>query len=315
MSEEAVTVKPEKKTKKKLHPADKRFIELTKLLFGSMSGRSCAYAFFNVIEDGFILSNSTSPQTGSITYHDRLTEYSVSELSLHFVKVKDPDYLPRLRKICGVPEKGIWCLFALNALRMIGQKDLDNLVLTPAGRGALYMSSRGVPLNALDKKYVIGAPVTSFHVIKNLVDWWNGVQYVETDEFKNTVVQSCIDISPDTVVVDRGYSLPFDLDIFRHPDGSRVFVGTLDKMKVESIDGIDGVSIKEFIKRVANQPYTFKLLLWVLKDTYILHMTKFENDVVEIRTFRPNVVLVPLSDGVPITNRDLLCFSEEKYES
>lgn len=303
-----------KKSKKKLHPADKRFIELAKLLFSSLSGRICAYAFFNVIEDGFILSNSTNPPKGKSapSYHDRLTEYSVSELALHFVKVKDPDFLLRLRKICGIPEKGYWCLFACNAVSMIGLKDLDNLVLTPGDNGMVLMSPRGVPLNALNKRNIVGAPVTSFHVIKNLLEWWLGVQHVDSDEFRENMVHAVLPISEDTIVVDRGYSIPFRLDLFKRKDGSLVFKDTVDTMKIEAIEGVDGVSLREFVRRVANRPYTYEMLLWVLHDTYILHMTRFENDVVEVRTFRPNVALIPLDKNVPIINKDLLRFSEEK---
>lgn len=302
-----------KPKKKRVHSLDKRFLTIEKLLFSSLSMRACAYAYFNIIPNGCILSNSTKPPTAGqpISYHDRLIEYSVSDLTLHFIEIKDPDFLPRFKKICGIPDKGIWCAHVGNITRQMSQTHLDNLVLTPYYGGAKLLSPRGVADNQLDSSYLGVFPVKVYHVCRNLLEWWKGMQFTATEEFAATTPHAIMPIDITTPIVDRGYHLNFDLDILKRQDGTPVFRNKVNHMRFEAIDGIDGVSFKEFLKRVSTDPFTFDLMVWSISDTYVLHMTIFENDLVKVKTLRPNVVLIPLDAGTPTTNRDLLNFSEK----
>ena len=305
--------------KVKVHPEDKKYFNLMKLLISSLSMRMCNYAYFNIVPNGFILSNSTKPAmnkgatktkkgSATITPHDRLLEYCDSDLTLHFVELKDPAFLNKFKTMLGIPNNDeVWCSPVTNVNSIVRLDNLHNLTLTPGFGESKLLSQTGVPYSELTKKNVSAFPVKSFQVAKTLYDWWIGVDSTDKDEFKTKTQHVSFPLDPNKFnIVDRGYSIKFDLDNLVDNDGSSMFTNSISNLNIECIDGIDAVSVKEFIKKVQETPYTLDMLIWAFADTYILYMTRFENDVVRVRTLRPNILLIPLTADTPIIHKDLL---------
>ena len=315
---EKSTDKEVKATRSKLHPADKKFIDISKLLFSSLSMRTCVYAYFNVIDNGFILANSTKPPIAkkNAVLHDRLTEFADSDLTLHFVELKDKEYWDRLRKLCGVPERGVWCLLAANALKQITTVPLEKLTIVKgSSSGISYLASSGTALNTLSPKvHGVGISVTDFHVLSNLYKSKDELLFTESEEFKQCPHASVtLPVMLDTL--DREYTIDFELANLKRPDGSQVFLKKHRNIHLEAIDGIDGVSYREFIKKIANKDYTYEVNVWVTDDSYLSRMFCFENEWVRVRTLRPNVILIPLDSDIPLSDRNLLNVLEDTNDA
>lgn len=96
---------------KKVVSGDKIFVETCKMYLSSLSARACQYGYLNVAPGRIILSNSTSiPKE----HGDRIMDFGIGELGLHFLYFKDKEFLIKLKEFLKIPSDKCYCLLVSN---------------------------------------------------------------------------------------------------------------------------------------------------------------------------------------------------------
>ena len=109
----------------KLQPLSKEFLRKLRLYFSAVSGTRAQYCYFNFFE-GVVLSNSCSGGKGE-THGDRLMDFTVGELGLHFVKFKDVAFFREFRSVFQVPEREFFCIKIGDLISTLTNNDMNNL--------------------------------------------------------------------------------------------------------------------------------------------------------------------------------------------
>lgn len=287
---------------KKQKSPEKIFLEKFKLYFSSLSSRMSQYAYFNVAENTIILSNSTS---GTSTDHgDRLMDFSVPELGLHLMEFKDTEFFNQIVNALQIPRDRVFCIHVLNVLSLLGKHKLDefNFFFNEYGDWIMQTENR----KTYEKKNVIGFPVINFHLLKELHRWYLYLKDVSSDDHMSKYPYTFTDVDVEKIDVKaKTFFLDVDSSVFKDKEGKDIFVNVRPNVRVLCFDGLSCVSISEFIKKVIKKEFTFKLYSWVINNSYVLSMTLYEDDIVAVRSIRPNVLAIPVSDNVvfdPSTN-------------
>ena len=281
---------------------DREFTLKAKFIFGSTTGRIAPYAYFGVAPNLVILSNSTSPPPNK-DHGDRIMSYSVGELGMHFIEFKDEDFLTQFKALLQIPDGIIWCGHVVNVISLLGKYKVKELQLTINDVGEYLLHKKGS--TKIDKKNIVGFAIENFHVVSELFHWYKYVYSVGTPEHKKQYPWVEIPVETDPVMVGRVYFTEIDTDWFKHADGTPVFTGVRPKMQVMNIDGLSAVSLKECVKKLHGQEYSLTRYLWAVQNAYVLSVTRFENDMVVVRSIRPNVLSTPVSDSVGIAEKSV----------
>lgn len=307
--EEAPKPKPVKKKVAKKDNPDRIFLDKLKLYFSSLTARSAQYAYFNLDDNLVVLCNSTSGTPNDI-HGDKIMEYAVGELTFHFVYFKDTQFFNDLRNFLKVPEGLVYCVQILNVISLLNkcEKRSDISIFTNEVGDQIGML-KGT--TSYTKKNVFGYVVTSFHIVSLLMQWCRVVGEIGSSEHRNKHPHVDVALDPDIPLTGRVFTLPIDTLLFTHEDGSLVFKDVMPQMRILGLDGLTSVSLREFIRRVKKQPYTLQLYLWAVDDSYVLHMTTFENDMVSVKTFRPNILATPISNLVILDSKSMLPLTGE----
>ena len=80
-----------KKNKSEEELKEKTFLSECKLFLSTLTSRAVQFAYLNIAPNTIILSNSTSTGPG-IEHGDKLMNYSVGELCIHVVTLKNSNF-------------------------------------------------------------------------------------------------------------------------------------------------------------------------------------------------------------------------------
>ena len=276
---------------------EKIFKEKCKMYLGSVSARAISFAYFNLANDLVVLCNSTTPPPNKI-HGDRLMDYSVSELSFHFLYFKDREFLEKLRLILQIPDGVYYCINVILVLSIFSHYKLSELEVydNEFGDKVLNVKTR----STYDKKNVIGFPIYDIHVLNELYKWIRNIENIGTEEHKLSHPNTETSIDLNTTMHGRVYFNEFQLSYFKDRYDQEVFTHMQPSIRIVCLDGLSSPSLKQFIKKLPDDSYKFYQYLWVEVDTYILSMTIFENDIVTIKSIRPNLISLPISDNIKL---------------
>lgn len=282
---------------KKNSDEEKEFVEKCKFYFGSISARGISFAYFNIDTDLVILCNSTS-QPPNPLHGDRLMDYSVSELSFHFMHFKDREFLDKFCKFLQIPDGVYYCVNVILILSIFSNFKLSDLEVYENEYSDKVLINKG--RKTYDKKNVVGFYIYNFHVINELFKWYKYVSEIGTEEHKLSHPHIVRSMADKIDLHGRIYFTNINTDDFKDSHGQVVFRNVQPTVKILNLDGLSTVSIKQFINKMKT-PYTFYQYLWVVQHTYILSMTTFENDVVKIDSIRPNLMTIPIPSHIKIS--------------
>lgn len=271
---------------------EKNFLAACKLFFSTLTGRAVQFAYLNIAPNTIILTNSTTPGK-DVEHGDRLMNYSVGDLCMHVVTVKDTTFLPEILHYLEIPETEYCCLKMSNFLAWLNKyrrKDLeagwvdDRIILRP---------KRNETWNA---RHVVGFTLRNFHIIRVLHDLYEYIGKIGTEEHKKQYPHVQMKFPIDITTVGRVFFFPVETKWYQDGDES-LFQGYQPHVEILGLDGMSCVSLREFIRKLPEGSYTFDWYSWVLNRSAIFSMTRFENEMMEVRSIRPYTPTIPLQLG------------------
>lgn len=284
---------------KKVVSADKIFVETCKMYLSSLSARACQYGYLNVAPGRIILSNSTSMPK---EHGDRIMDFGIGELGLHFVYFKDKEFLIKLKEFLKIPSSGCYCLLVSNLVSILNKIKFDKLESFISEKGYHVLTAQGA--TDFTGKDIVAFPIYNFHIEKNLFDYWNYVQTIGSAEHRAEYPFCEFDLPVNPNIVKHIYFYSFDLKDFAKSNGEKI-VTESQPMRMMAIDGISNPSLQEFVKKLS-EPYTIKCYLWALSNSYVLSIIKFDNAVAQVISYRPNLLALRLPKSTIIETRESL---------
>lgn len=303
--------------KKQAPTPEKIFVDQCGLYFGSLSARGTMLAYFGIAKRTIVLCNSTSKMKDILSAHgDRIINYGVGELCLHILHVKDNTFWETLTNLLNLPA-GYWCIDLKNFLGLIKSYKSDKLECYLNDDGNLMMVNKSSA--KITDSNVIGYPVNTYHVIREITNWYKQVNQVGGEEHKKLYPHVEQDIPLDLKIYGRIYFYDVDFSVFKDAKGNSVFKDINPKQRIVGIDGLTSVSVQAFLKKLPFK-YTAKFYFWSVKNDYVRVLGLYEDDIVAVRSYRPHVLAVPLPkevkiDQTNINNGDLDNASESESES
>lgn len=269
----------------------KEFLTKCKKYLVSISSSRAQYCYFNFVKNTVILSNSTSGGKGQ-AHGDRLMDFTVGELALHFVHFKDLEFYKQLREFLDIPDDKFYCVHIVNLMSIINTVGIDNLDVSIIDG---YKVFRAIGDLAVNDKNKVGFEVTDFHVIRALLTWKNHLFKVISD---NQSVETGVDTE---VTSDNGMYFT-ELNI-RELHLDKYFPNVRPTIKFLSFDGLTTVSLKSFIKKIKSGSYNLKRFVWV-ENELIYSYSVYEDNFVKVLSYRPNIASLPLIADVVIQKKD-----------
>lgn len=261
---------------------DKVFNKYVKMIFSSLTARTCIYVYFNIIPGVLIFSNSTESKA---PHGNRIMNYSVSELSMHFVTLHK-DFLDDLYRVLCIPQNEVFCLNTKQLIAALSKIKYEEIV-TFRDEELLVMHGKKDTKTCT----VIGEVIDNFHIIKYMHDWYYRVEEMGTEEHKAKYawIEKAVDVTP--VFFKNLYEVPIHTTDFVK-NNERIFKKDA-VLHTVGFDGLTCVSLREFVKKL-KEPYSLKTYMFCADDRYILKITKFDNEMVSVKTIMPNVLTIPL---------------------
>jgi hypothetical protein len=268
----------------------KEFLDKCKKYLVTISSSRAQYCYFNFCKNTVILCNSTSGGKGQ-AHGDRLMDFTVGELALHFVSFKDLAFFKQLREFLLVPEIDFYCVHIVNLMSLvntIGKEDID--VIKVDG----YTVFKRIAEPILTDKNKVGFTVTDFHVIRALLTW---TKHIRTVVKREDLVETAVNVN---VTSDNGlYFTELNIEQL-HLD--RYYKNVEPTIKFLAFDGLTTVSLKSFIKKLKNATYQMKRFVWV-ENNLIYSYATFEDSFVKVLSYRPNIASLPLIKDVVIVSK------------
>lgn len=251
---------------------DEELIALMVFYLTSVSARRMQYCYFNFAgSNTVVVSNSTTKSTAP--HGDRLMQFSVGELGFHIIKFKDENVLTRFKELLHIPSDKYYCVQIVKLMSVLKKGNLSSLDITMNNNGELYVD---------DVKY--GSILYDFHVIMMIEIYIDTINQALRN--KNVMITD-IDLKPE--IDGNVYYTKIDPNDLRDKNGppweSRI-------LKFPCVDGLTTVSLKTFIPKIKHE-YLFKRYFWY-EDIRIYSFARFSDEHVDIVTFRPNIVLIPI---------------------
>lgn len=318
---ETPEVKPKKK-KSSISKEEKMLVQMMKLVFSSITARSCPYAYIFPGSNRFIISNSTAPRAANelkkdlIIDHDlhgdRLMSFSDANVSLHVVEVKDPYFLKHVRDLLGIPEydvlQQIWCVMTQPFITFVNKyplRDLEAKAFTKLYND-VYIHLVTKKKQEIDRKNLVAFNIINYHCAQLLFHYLNVIPNIYTTEHSLAHPHIYRPMEVDPVLVGKVYMQNVPFKTFRDQQGNLIFPAVIPSQQIICIDGLTAPSVREFMKKVADQPYTYQQYLWVVDRCRVLSLTYFENDQLKIWTTRPYMYSVAMTDTLNVCNYEAL---------
>ena len=150
------------------------------------------------------------------------------------------------------------------------------------------MTPNGVKYDPL--KHLIGIQIEDFHVLSQLLLWYNYVMQIGDDKHRSVYNHNSVDILPLVSKNDQVYRMLLSPSDFTEP-----CVGLFTNVNMYSImfEGLTIPSYKQFLSKVKS-PYTLSAYFWTDDGSSVQAMYQYTDDFVTVRSIRPNVRLIPL---------------------
>lgn len=262
---------------------------LAKLYLSSISAKRMNYAYFNIDSNVIVLSNSTTGKKGN-EHGDRLTNHAVGELSFHMMWFHDNGaFINEMKRLLGIPEGVYYGIHIPRLMALWNNNDPADLLLsTDVQCKSIIMTPKGVKYDPL--KHLIGTRVEDFHVLSQLLFWYNYARQVGDDKHRTVYNHNSVNIESLINRDDQVYRILIKSDNFAEPA-----IGLFANTDMYSImfDGLSIPSYKQFLGKV-KKPYTLAAYLWTDDGSSIQAMYQYTDDFVTVRSIRPNVRLIPL---------------------
>lgn len=318
---------PKKKKKPTISKEERLTVEKFKLILSSLTARSCQYAYIFPNSNKFIMANSTTPRAPNelkkdlIIDHefhgDRMMNFMDGDLGVHLVEVWDPLFMKILRGLLGLdtmditckvrskifkdhsftinPINCVWGVICSNFLSVISKYPLADLHLEfevgMYGDIYTYLVPNG---QRHDKKHLVTFNLINYHYEQLLYQYLERLPnlWEEVSSGKYPYIKQEIELKP--ILVGKSYKDKINFHEFKYPDGRRVFENCKDFHNVLHIDGLDTVSLKEFVKRILEEDFELDRYYWVAENHRVSCITRFRNTVVQVLSTRPNIQLTPI---------------------
>lgn len=291
-----------KKPKVIVPPDEREFLKITKLLFSTLTGRACRYVYFNIKPGGLVFSNSTSSPPND-EHGDRLMDYKVGELGLHFVAVNHRLFMDKMRELLNIPATGCYVVICTTVATILNKYRIKDLHRLYDLDGKCYLAPKTT--TKPDPKWWVGMPVTNFHAVSNLRTWNSYADAIGSEEFEQQFPHVRVAASSDLPVVNRVYYRDVPIEVFKDDQGQPLLKNTTEHLRFMGIDGISTVSIQSFLQK-NTQPYTYELYLWLVDQRYVLCATLYKDNLIEVTTLRPNVMGIPVPSSIQFETNNLL---------
>lgn len=326
--------------KKAKIPVEERLaVERFKLIFSTLTARSCQYAYIFPRREQFILSNSTTTRPPNelkknlIVDHefhgDRAMNFMDGDLGVHLVEVKEPQFMQLLRGILGLdaldkdaatqhpiyqtstiqinPVDAVWAIITSNFLSLVSKYPVRDLRLeiVVGMYNDLYIYLLPFQKHR-EKKNLVAFNIINYHYEQILYQYLDKLPQLwkNVTSHKYPCIHHEVDIKP--VLIGKSYFEVIDFQEFINLDGTPVFQDGQGPHKLMAIDGLNTVSLKEFLKKLQPGTYEFDQYFWVSDSLRVLSMTRFCNNVVEVLSTRPNIQLTPLPAWVKFIPKEQL---------
>lgn len=278
---------------------EKAFLQKAKLLCSSLTARTCPFAYFNIRPNGIVFSNSTSRKPNKV-HGNRIMNYRIGELGLHFVDVKDADFFQQFCQFLEIPSSSYFCLFATKVSSILNKYSCNDLHITRDKYQRWYLVPNGT--RQLTEDMCIGHRITTFHVIVMLRKWNEQVDNIGSDEFKRQLPYLELPLPVDIAMTNRVFFTNVDLTQFKDTQGNPVLQHVHPRLRLMNVDGISTVSIKEYVKKQTGK-YVHVMYVWIAFHSVLMSAIRYEDDFVKVLSLRPNTMSVPLSDSVSLTDQ------------
>lgn len=271
---------------------EKAFIASCKLYFSTLTSRAVQFAYLNVAPNTIILTNSTSTGPG-IEHGDRLMNYSVGELCVHVVTLKDNSFMQELLQYLDIPETEYCCLKIGTFLSWINKFKRKELESGWVDNQIILRPKRNETWNA---RHVVGFTLRNFHVVRVLHQLYQYISNIGSEEHQKQYPHIQKKFPIDITTVGRVFFFPVETNWYKNDEQS-LFDGYQPHIEILGLDGMSCVSLREFVKKLPEDSYTFDWYSWVLNESAIFYMTRFENEMMEVRSIRPYTPTIPLHLG------------------
>ena len=259
---------------------DEEFKNMLIFYLTTMSARTAQYCYFNFLDnDTVVLCNSTS--TSKAPHGDRLMDFSVGELGLHVVSFKDKTVVPKFKQIFNIPDGVYYGVHIVKLMALLKKKQLSSCCITTGREGELYVDGE-----------LLGSVIHNFHVIMMIHQYVDKTSYVLKQ--RHNVIT---DVDIDQKLDGNFYYTQLDPTMFDE-ESSPNWEAPLKILKFPCVDGLTTVSLKSFIPKIRME-YSLKRYYWY-EDIRIFSMSVYEDDCVYVRSFRPNILVIPLSTKVNV---------------
>ena len=112
-----------------------------KLIFSSLSRRCCPNAYIHITEDPSVILLTNSITKVESEYKDTITEYNISDLSVHLIRILDGELLASLYS--HLPSEGMYYIHTAEYLK--GNYTVTPIVDTHVVRNLRYIASLKYP--------------------------------------------------------------------------------------------------------------------------------------------------------------------------
>ena len=262
---------------------------LAKIYLSSISNRRMNFAYFNIADDVIILSNSTTGKKSN-EHGDRLTNHAVGELSFHVMKFHDNGvFISKMKRILGIPDGVYYGIHIPRLMALWNNYGPETITRTSDIQNkSIIMTPNGVKYDPL--KHLIGIQIEDFHVLSQLLLWYNYVMQIGDDKHRSVYNHNSVDILPLVSKNDQVYRMLLSPSDFNEP-----CVGLFANVNMYSMmfEGLTIPSYKQFLSKVKS-PYTLSAYFWTDDGSSVQAMYQYTDDFVTVRSIRPNVRLIPL---------------------
>lgn len=254
---------------------EEEFKVICKFYLTVLSARAAHYCYFNFKRNSVVLCNST---TRSDAQHgDRLMDFSVGELGIHLVEFHDKKIIPTLKRMLRIPDNKFYYIHVVNFMKEWSKCPFNELLVNIGSEGQLYINEK-----------LCGMVIENFHVIMMINRY---IDIMDDVVKKDNIVETTVDIHPK--MTGNYYMISVDTTMFER-NGVKTFNNVLPKMYIPCIDGLSTISLKSFLPKV-KQDYVLKRYFWN-EDIRIYSMTYYSDDNAMVKSFRPNILSIPISN-------------------
>jgi DNA-dependent RNA polymerase auxiliary subunit epsilon len=239
-----------------------KLFDTFKYYLSSLTARKCPFYFFGIEKDTIIATNGNI-----IKKNNLLLEYCSPDLSIHRISFKN-DFYHLLIKTFGIPTDKIFRLFTKPLCSFLTRIVNDVKKLSKDNKHIEFKTHIDNENNFIitynNETEVIGDIFDNYIATLSLIKVIDYVKALMKDNINEIKISN------------------FKENIsYLHVDINGI------KVKITLFDGLDNVSVKEFVKKQEGV-YTFNVCYWFLDNNRVEFITKFDNEILSVESFKPH---------------------------